>query len=152
MGNPIVRTTDDIARPRNEHGGLISGALWGLQLLLAVVFALVGWSKITKPIADVRAAVSWMVDVPLPLVRVIGVCEVLGAIGLVLPAATRIRPRLTALAATCLTAIMVLAVLFHLYRGDTVIVLVPALLGFTSALVAWGRLRKAPTAARDAAE
>jgi uncharacterized membrane protein YphA (DoxX/SURF4 family) len=148
MGSAIVIATEDCDRPRPVGNRLISAALWGLQVLLAIVFALVGWSKLTKSAGDVRAAVSWMVDVPLPLARVIGVCELLGAIGLVLPAATRIRPRLTAVAATCLTTIMVLAVMFHLYRGDTVIV-VPVVLGFSSALVAWGRFRKAPIAPRS---
>jgi len=52
------------------------------------------------------------------LVRFIGVSELAGALGLILPAATRIRPGLTPLAALGLSTIMALAMLFHLVRGE----------------------------------
>jgi hypothetical protein len=55
---------------------------------------------------------------PVPLIRIIGICELLGAMGILLPAATRIRPKLTPAAATGLTTVMALAITFHLYRGD----------------------------------
>jgi hypothetical protein len=84
------------------------------------------------------------VDVPRPLVLLIGTAELLGAIAMVLPAATRIAPTVTPLAATCLTTLMALAVTFHLYRGDTLVWVVPAALGAVAALVAWGRFRKVP--------
>jgi putative oxidoreductase len=122
--------------------------LWILQASLAVVFAWAGWTKVVKVGAGLAAALPWTTDVPAPLVRVIGVCEVLGAVGLVLPAMTRIRPKLTPIAASFLTTVMALAVMFHLYRGEVRILIVPSLLGAASALVAWGRFRKVPIAPR----
>jgi hypothetical protein len=76
------------------------------------------------------------------------VCEFAGAVGLILPAATTINPGLTALAATGLLAIMVLAVPFHISRGETTLIAAPATLGLLAAFIAWGRLRKAVIASR----
>ena len=125
-------------------------ALWLLQGLLAVAFAAAGWGKVAKSGAELLRGPPWIADVPLPLVRIIGICELLGALGLLLPAATRLHPELTPVAATGLTTIMVLALAFHLYRGDTQphLFLVPAILGLLSAVVAWARFRKAPIAPR----
>ena len=82
------------------------------------------------------------------LVRFIGVSEVAGAIGVVLPAATRVRPGLTPLAAIGLATIAVLAVGFHLMRGETASVVAPLVLLAIALFVAWGRGRAAPIAAR----
>ena len=148
MGTTIVTEgTDD--RTGSAAGKAISGALWVMQVLLAFVFALAGWTKIAKTGTELRASLPWTIDVAAPLVRAIGICELLGAIGLILPAATRIRPQLTPIAATGLTTVMTLAVAFHLYRGDMMIVIVPSILAVASAVVAWGRFRKAPIAERD---
>jgi hypothetical protein len=123
-------------------------SLWVLQSLLAVVFGVVGWAKVAKSGA-LPPRLDWTTDVPLPLLRIIGVCELLGAVGVLLPAATRIRPELTPVAATGLATVMALAVTFHLYRGDAgSLLIVPAALGLASAVVAWARLRKAPVEPR----
>jgi hypothetical protein len=113
------------------------------------VFAWAGWIKVFSLGADLAASAPWTIDVPTPLFRAIGVCELLGAVGLVLPAATRVQPQLTPVAASCLTTVMALAVTFHVYRGDTNAALfIPAILGAASAFVAWGRFRKAPISPR----
>lgn len=96
-----------------------------------------------------QSVLNWSIDVPVPLIRIIGVCELIGAIGLMLPAATRIRPELTPAAATGLTTVMALAITFHLYRGDAGgRFVVPAALGLVAAFVAWGRFRKVPIVPR----
>jgi uncharacterized membrane protein YphA (DoxX/SURF4 family) len=119
--------------------------LWTVQILLALVFAVTGLMKVTQPIEALAASLA---AVPLPLVRFIGVAELLGAAGLVLPAATRIAPVLTPLAGLGLTLVMLLASLDHVNRGEFTIVVVPVVLGVLSAFVAWGRWRSAPIAAR----
>ena len=88
---------------------------------------------------------------PSVLVRLIGLAEVLGALGLVLPAATRIRPRLTALAAAALALDMVVATLFHLVRGEFSMLPATLILGAALAFVAWGRTVRLPVAPRAAA-
>jgi hypothetical protein len=81
-------------------------------------------------------------------VRFIGVAEVLGGLGLILPAATRILPWLTPVAAAGLALDMLLATLVHLVRGEVGLVVVPLLLGLLAALVAYGRWRVVPILAR----
>ena len=149
MGTTTLRESGTGGRAGSVDAKALFRALWVVQVLLAFVFALAGWTKIAETGAELRATIPWTIDVAAPLVRAIGFCEVLGAIGLILPAATRICPRLTPVAATGLTTVMTLAVAFHLYRGDMLIVIAPAILGAASAIVAWGRFRKAPIVKRD---
>src|SRR5262249_51778522 len=98
---------------------------------------------LTTPIADLALKMPWVADLP-TLVRFIGAAEVAGAIGLILPAATRIRPSLTPLAAVGLTTVVVFAAAFHLSRGEAQAVPVNVVLGGLAAFVAWGRFKKAP--------
>jgi uncharacterized membrane protein len=124
-------------------------ALWVVQLLLAAVFVLVGWTHALAPIEVAIARAPWVADLPAALVRFIGIAELAGAAGLVLPAATRIRPRLTALAAAGLATMMVLAIPFHLVRGEAKEVTINVVLGSLAAVVAWGRARQRALAAAD---
>jgi hypothetical protein len=80
---------------------------WFLQIPLAVVFALSGLPKLLLPYDRLAGLFVWVSDFPLPTVRVIGALEVLGAVGLVGPAATGILPWLTPLAALGLAGLMV---------------------------------------------
>jgi hypothetical protein len=123
-------------------------ALWTVQVLLAVAFGIAGFMKLTQPIATLAASLVWPGDLPPLLVRFIGACEVLGAIGLILPSATRVKPRLTSLAAAGLLAVMVLAMPFHISRGEVALVPVNVVLGALALFVAWGRARKARLDAR----
>jgi uncharacterized membrane protein YphA (DoxX/SURF4 family) len=122
--------------------------LWILQILLAAAFIAAGAMKLTQPLAMLATALPWTADVPGALVRFIGVTEILGALGLVLPAATRILPRLTPLAAAALAVDMVLATLFHLVRGEAMAVPPTLVLAALLVFVAWGRAFRAPVAPR----
>jgi putative oxidoreductase len=136
-----------VASPRQRK--TLHLALWGVQLLLFAAFGVSGVAKLTQPLASLAAALPWTADVPGALVRFIGLSELLGALGLVLPAATRIKPWLTPLAALGLVTVTVLAAGFHFSRGDRVTVAAPSLaLGALAAVVAWGRGRAAPIAPR----
>jgi hypothetical protein len=112
-------------------------ALWIAQGLLAAVFAFAGGSKLITP----PEMLAMMSPFPVTFVQFIGVCEVLGALGLILPLALKIRPELTTLAALGLTVIMVGATLSTLAMGAGVLVLMPFVLGVMSAGVAYGRRR-----------
>ena len=118
--------------------------LWVVQLLLAAVFLLVGYTHALAPIEVAVQRAAWVASLPVPLVRFIGVVELAGALGILLPAATRIRPMLTALAAAGLATIMLLAIPFHLMRGEASAVVLNLVLASLAALVAWGRARLAP--------
>jgi uncharacterized membrane protein YphA (DoxX/SURF4 family) len=102
-------------------------ALWIVQALLAALFLFSGGMKLIMPLEMLTA------QMPLPglFVRFIGVAEVLGAIGLILPWLLRIRPGLTPLAAAGLVIIMIGATVLTLAGGDVALALIP--------LVAYGR-------------
>jgi putative oxidoreductase len=124
--------------------------LWVLQVLLGLAFLAAGGMKLIQPYAELAQQMAWVSDVPEVLVRFIGVAEVLGGLGLILPAATRILPWLTPVAAAGLALDMLLATLFHLVRGEGGVGVVPLLLGLLAALVAYGRWRMVPIRSRRA--
>jgi uncharacterized membrane protein YphA (DoxX/SURF4 family) len=116
--------------------------LWTVQILLGLTFTSAGAMKLTQPISWVVDTLGWPGAVPAALVRFIGASELLGGLGLVLPAATRIKPALTPLAGAGLITVMVLAALFHLTRGEFGAIPGNVILGSLAAFVAWGRWAK----------
>ena len=117
-------------------------ALWIVQWLLALLFAFAGGMKLVLPVETLTE------QMPMPgwFVRFIGVAEVLGAIGLVLPGLLRIRPGLTPLAAMGLVIIMLGAIVFTLASGEVAAALIPLVVGLLLAFVVYGR-RSSVTAA-----
>lgn len=114
-------------------------ALWIVNILLAAAFLAAGSMKATRSKEQLAAAgMAWTEDYSAAAVRLIGVAEVLGAVGLVLPLALSIAPILTPVAAVALAATMVGAVLTHVRRRESftpslvlgVVSVVSAVLGF----------------------
>jgi uncharacterized membrane protein YphA (DoxX/SURF4 family) len=118
--------------------------LWVVQALLAVFFVMVGYSHGLMPYDEVAQQATWMNQVPRALGRFIGYAELAGGLGLILPAATRIKPWLTPLAALGLAIIMLLAIPFHIVRGEASVIWLHTLFAALALFVAWGRWRKAP--------
>lgn len=141
--------TASIAASPAQPSKALHFTLWGVQALFGVMFLMAGLMKSTKPIADLAAQMVWPGDVPEAMVRFIGVSELLGGLGLILPAATRIKPFLTPLAAGGLALVMLLAAGFHASRGEFPAIAINVVMGSMMAFVAWGRSRKAPIAARS---
>src|SRR6266516_1120487 len=114
-------------------------ALWFLQTVLALLFLFAGGLKLVVPVE----ALGMPFLLPAVFVRFIGMCEVLGALGLILPGALRVRTHLTPVAALGLTTIMVGATM--LTPPDQIqIAVVPVAVGLLAACVAYGRWRVAP--------
>ena len=120
--------------------------LWVVQGLLAVIYLLAGVPKATLPIAGLSKRVDWIGKVPAWLVRFIGVAEVLGAIGLILPLLTGILPWLTPTAAIGLITLQVCAALFHVSRSESKALPVNAVLLLLALLVVIGRVAVVPVA------
>jgi uncharacterized membrane protein YphA (DoxX/SURF4 family) len=120
--------------------------LWIGQIVLALAFLGAGNTHaLGFERASVRPRMTWMADVGRDNMRIIGILEILGAIGLILPAATRVLPWLTPVAATALAILMVFAVVFHLRRSrEGSNALFNAVLGLLAAAVAYGRFVVAP--------
>jgi len=118
----------------------VNRALWVVQGLLALLFLWAGGIKLVLPLEALTG------PVPLPglFLRFIGVAEVLGAIGLILPGLLGIRPGLTLLAASGLVIIMIGATVITLVGGDVALALFSVMVGFVAAFVAYGRWRLAP--------
>ncbi|GII59573.1 hypothetical protein Pth03_79620 [Planotetraspora thailandica] len=113
--------------------------LWVLQSILALFYVAAGFTKLSQPRAKLRDRMGWVDDLSDGQVKLIGALELLGAIGLILPAATGIAPVLTPLAATGLAVIQLAAIPVHLRRGEGKLVPLNLVLLVLAAIVAWGR-------------
>lgn len=118
---------------------MLSLVLWLIQLVLALLFAGVGFVKLTQRHARLVDNLRWPEDFSAGTVKLIGLLEVLGAAGLVLPLATGRLPVLTAIAASCLALMMALAIVVHVRRGERNRIALAAILMVLSLLVALGR-------------
>jgi putative oxidoreductase len=125
-------------------------ALWIVQILLALAFLAAGFMKLTMPIDQLAQSMVWPGDVPAWLVRFIGLAELAGALGLVLPALTRIQPQLTPLAGAGLALVQFLVIGFHLTRGEFGFIIPNIILLALAAFVAYGRWNLVPVAPRGA--
>lgn len=121
--------------------------LWIVQGVLALAFGAIGITKLTTSDAEVIQQSGELVEkYGIGLIRFIGISEVLGALGLILPAALRILPVLTPLASLGLAIIMVLATAFHASKGEPIFTQVAFLI--LTVFVLWGRGRGARISAR----
>jgi len=120
-------------------------ALWIVQILLALLFLFAGGTKLLLPIETLTAmGPPNQVILPGLLLRFIGVCEVLGALGLVLPGLLHIRPKLTPLAAAGLLIIMIGAIIVTIMGPGVGAAVPPLVVGLLCAFVAYGRTRLRP--------
>jgi hypothetical protein len=146
----VYLENSDVSRSTGAPGGErragMSWFLWAAQVLLALVFLFTGGTKLVLPVAELTATI------PLPgwFVRFIGVAEVLGAFGLILPGLLRLRTILTPLAAAGLVVIMIGAVVCTLKWYPAVEALIPLVVGALTAWVGYARWQLAPL--RDRAQ
>ncbi|MEO3806867.1 DoxX family protein [Nonomuraea sp. B1E8] len=113
--------------------------LWIVQVFLAVMFAMSGLVKILQSRDKLVPKYPWVQDFSPASVRSIGTLELLGAIGLVVPAATGIAPFMTPVAGTALAIMMAGAAVLHIRRGEVSGLTAPGILFVLAVLVAWGR-------------
>src|SRR5260370_30907391 len=124
--------------------------LWIAQILVSVTFIFSGYLKFTTPIPELAKMIPWAGQLPMAFVRFIGLVDFTGGIGILLPALTRIKPRLTVLAALGCTVLQILATIFHLSRGEVNVTPLNFVLLTLSVFVLWGRSKKAPIVPRTA--
>lgn len=139
--NPIhpSREAGGEAPPRRKTLNIV---LWVLQVLLGLLFLYAGVMKLVMSLEEMAGPV----DLPGWFLRFIGVVEVLGGLGLILPGLLRIRTGLTPLAAAGLVILMIGAVGITLAGGGETagMAVIPAVTGLLAAFVAYGRWRLAP--------
>ncbi len=115
--------------------------LWTAQILAAVIFLFAGSMKFILPAEKMQEG---PIVFPMAFIYFIGTCECLGALGLILPAVTRIRTGLVPLAAAGLTIIMIGATTVTVMSMSVAAAIVPAVVGLITAWIAYGRTRVAP--------
>jgi uncharacterized membrane protein YphA (DoxX/SURF4 family) len=118
--------------------------LWTIQILLALIFLVAGGAKLVTPMDEVAKQTGLSVA----LLHFVAVCEVLGAIGLILPGLLHIKPGLTPLAAAGLVIIMIGAVVVSL-KGGIVMALFPLVVGLLAAFVVYGSWSLAPSGSKS---
>jgi len=119
-------------------------ALWIVQAILALAFGMAGFMKLTQPKEKLAERMGWVNDFSSNTVRAIGLVEVLGALGLILPALTGILPFLTPLAGAGLVLDMLGAAATHVRRKEYPFITANLVLLVLAAFVAYGRFVIAP--------
>ena len=100
------------------------------------------------PIEAISASMPWTGQLPALIVRLLGLIDLSGAVGLILPSLLRIKPQLTPWAALCIIALMVCATIFHVSRGEASVIGFNIFVAVVAAFIVWGRFKKAPIAAK----
>jgi uncharacterized membrane protein YphA (DoxX/SURF4 family) len=119
-------------------------ALWVVQVLLAVAYLAAGVMKASQPIDRLSKRMAWTGEVSPSLVRFIGIAEVLGGLGLILPMVTGIAPSLTIAAAVGLVLVQLLAFAFHASRGEVSDLPVNVVFLLLAVVIVYGRLAVVP--------
>jgi uncharacterized membrane protein YphA (DoxX/SURF4 family) len=124
----------------------VDTAIWIAQVLLGILFVLAGVNHALN-YARASQQMVWMTAVGPERLRVIGVLEILGGIGVLVPQLTGTLPWLVPLAAALLALLMVFAMIFHARRGERAAIVFNLVLALLAAFVAYGRLVIEPFAA-----
>lgn len=113
--------------------------LWIAQILAGTAFIMAGVMKTTRPIPELAKRMTWVPRHSPAMVRFIGVAELLGGLGLIVPWATHIAPVLTPIAALALFVVMLLAFAEHVRYEEWKLTAPGLVLGGLAAFVALGR-------------
>ena len=144
----MTRESPPPARGARPSRTIVVG-LWVVQALLAVIFVGAGFWKLLTPVPKLAAVIPWAGEVSAGFLHFTGVVDLLGGLGLLLPALTRIKPGLTVLAALGCAVLQVCAIGFHLSRGEASHTPFNFLLVALSIFVIWGRRTRAPIRPRS---
>lgn len=112
-------------------------AYWIVVALLGLFYLYAGGKKVIQSRQQLQPMMGWVDTTPMPLVRTIGILEIAGVLGLVLPRLTGVAPVLALLAAIGLAVLQVLATGFHLSRGETHDIWLNIALITLAAVAAW---------------
>jgi putative oxidoreductase len=123
--------------------------LWIVQGLTAALMLMSAFMKIATPIPELSAKWKWTGELPQQVVRMLGIVDLLGGIGIILPAILKIKPGLTPLAAVGVVLLMISATVFHISRGESSVIAFNIILMLFASFIAWGRYKKLPILPRQ---
>lgn len=130
-----------------QSKGLVIG-LWIAQVFIALMFIMPGFMKLLQPIASLSAMLPWTGQVAPAMVRGLGILDLLGGLGIILPSLLRIQPKLAVWTAYGDILLMISAIIFHLSRGEASVIGFNVLLIALLVFIAWGRTKKVPIYAK----
>ena len=114
-------------------------ALWIVQILVALAFLMAGSMKVSQPIDKLKKNMNWTAHTTPGIVRLVGALEILGALGLILPAVTHILPWLTIVAAVGLVFTMIGASIVHVRLKEFSRLGAPLILFLLALFIVYGR-------------
>ncbi|RRB06675.1 DoxX family protein [Larkinella rosea] len=123
-------------------------ALWIAQVLIAASFGWGAYLKLFLPITELSHMWPWTAQIPPELMKLTGVFDFLGAVGILLPSLLRIKPGLTPIAAVAIIVQMIAASIFHISRGEAAGIAPNIVFALLAAFIAWGRSKKVPIRAQ----
>ncbi|TLU92497.1 DoxX family protein [Dyadobacter sediminis] len=129
---------------QQKFSGTLHFALWTAQVLLAASMAWGGVMKLFYPAAQLSGMWPWTSAVSPALLNFTGIVDLLGAAGLILPALTRIQPKLTPFTACAVIMLMGCASIFHIMRNEASVIGANVFFALTAVFIAWGRFVKVP--------
>jgi uncharacterized membrane protein YphA (DoxX/SURF4 family) len=141
-------TTTPTASSVITSGKPLRIGLWVAQGILFLLFVMSGIMKFTTPIPELSAMMPWTGQLSERFVRFIGLVDLAGGLGILLPAATRILPRLGVWAAVGIIVLQLLAIAFHSSRGEFMVLPLNFVILPLAIFVLWGRTQKVPIIAR----
>jgi len=130
------------------RGALLTIGLWAAQIVIFALFTLFGSMKLFMPVDKLAEMWIWPGQVPSWFLHLTGILDVAGGIGVLLPAMTRIQPRLRVYAALGCTLLQIAAIIFHLSRGEAAAVPLNIVLLALSVFILLGRDKQASIAPR----
>jgi hypothetical protein len=136
------------ASPAPAPGKSLKIGLWAAQFVIFALFVLFGGMKLLMPVDQLASMWGWPGQVPAWILHLMGAIDVAGGLGVLLPAATRILPRLSVLAALGCSLLQSAAIIFHLSRGEASVTPLNFVLLALSLFILWGRGKKAPVLPR----
>jgi uncharacterized membrane protein YphA (DoxX/SURF4 family) len=129
--------------PPSTTGKWLRTGLWIAQIVVFAIFVAAGYMKFTTPIPELSKMMPWTGDVPVRFVRFIGIIDMAGGLGVLLPTVTRVLPGVTVFAALGCTILQVFAIGFHVSRGEFIALPLNAVLLPLVIFIFWGRRRTA---------
>jgi putative oxidoreductase len=133
----------------NKNSKSLNITIWIVQGITATLMVISAFMKIATPISKLSARWKWTGELPETVVRLLGVLDLLGGIGIIVPALLKIKPGLTPLAALGVVLLMTSASVFHISRGEASVIGFNIILMLLASFIAWGRYKKLPILTRQ---
>lgn len=128
---------------KSKQSKALNVLLWISQGLIALTLIWAAYAKLLQPIEETAKMLPWALDNP-KLLTFTGIIDLLGGIGIILPAALKTQPKLSVYAAYGTIALMITASIFHISRGESSLIGLNIFFLILAMFVVWGRTKKAP--------